>query len=240
MSHKFHLPYPESNRPHDQTKHREPVSRTKYQPQRYESTTKKGRSKNEREPYLATGVCGGEDERTMAIAGSAAAPDELLTSSRISFALLFTGEWRLTLCRRNGENFLATTTRRAPNWRRHVEPASTVSPASRRQFFAPGIWPKRPAWIIWARKDPIGSLKKRPNKSPWTLRLRVVDVSSSVTSPSRFSGRIPRRVQLRRAEEGLRGELARGGRDDGRGEHLGVWRCYRAWGTRLPVVEIRM
>jgi hypothetical protein len=33
-------------------------------------------------------VCGDEDDRAMAIAGSAAAPDELLTSSRISLALL--------------------------------------------------------------------------------------------------------------------------------------------------------
>ena len=35
-------------------------------------------------PYLATGVGGGDDDRTTANCGSAAAPDELLTSSRIS------------------------------------------------------------------------------------------------------------------------------------------------------------
>jgi len=33
---------------------------------------------------LATGVCSGDEERATASGGSAAAPDELLTSSRIS------------------------------------------------------------------------------------------------------------------------------------------------------------
>lgn len=55
-----------------------------------------------------------------------------------------------------------------------------------------------------------------------------------------WSEEIPRRVELRRADEGLRGELARAGRDGGRGEHLGFGSCYRPWGPRLPVVEIRM
>jgi len=91
-------------------------------------------------PYLATGVCGGDEDRATAIGVSATAPDELLTSSRISHSL-----WRSCLSLRGETKWgKDSPDRDAPGGELMRPSHQPLVPISRRQFEPPGIRPMRP------------------------------------------------------------------------------------------------